>query len=115
MSSWAAIVQHGIGLASSEIDRTPIEVWEPLGYVPVSGTLNLKCRRPLRQAMRKLASTLVWTPAPGKQPTAFFPISVNGYSCHARALETTIEVIAPVRLREHLQLVDGQTVRVALR
>jgi riboflavin kinase len=106
------------------LDWVVTQVRERLGFVPYAGTLNLRldsaeARATWAQLQDQPAVTL--EPEPGFCAARCYSVSIEGRFQGAiiRPLipgypEDALEVIAPVRLREALPLLDGSEVTLAI-
>jgi SAM-dependent methyltransferase len=116
--------QAGAGGAAKAFEysdgRRSGEIRDILGYQPKAGSLNVWCDRPfdwskdyyrsqiLDVADRRLGLNSKWAPKWAR----FYPITVNGIQAHVFRFEGEaynerfVELIAPVKLRDHLTSVD---------
>jgi CTP-dependent riboflavin kinase len=100
------------------------QVAQRLGFVLYPGTLNLEVEPADDAAMWKRLRTcsgVAIDPAPGYCPARCYPVSVEGQISAAILLplvpeypERSVEVIAPVSLRETLHLGDGHVLTLIL-
>lgn len=107
-------VQDGTGQAASLVEHTTDDEWAPLGFVPYPGTLNVRIGQGARGWLRSFVdSGGVRGPRLGRWAW-YVPVEANGYPCFGRFSKdrTTVELVAPVRLREHLGLSNGDQVTV---
>lgn len=110
-------VESGTGRATTWMARQRPSAWNALGYMPKPGTLNIGLSSDGR-------SWLVNTPSV-KLPVPIFPdyhpvsLSANGQTVdgHGRLnkYRNTIELVAPVSLRNTLGVNDGAEIVVRLR
>lgn len=105
-------VATGKGIASEVMADVDRDVWQStLGYVPVSGTLNLQVDRQTFKTLRRLAT--VQGPTMNRYPD-YVPVEVAGIRGHIRFSKSsrTVEMVAPVRLRHAAGLEDGDQVEI---
>ncbi len=107
MKTFTGRVKSGAGKATRNIARAAHRLRKATGITFQPGTLNLILDRPVR--FRNQVECRTW---------GLCPVRVNGLKCFAiRSLRKDyarafMEVIAPFKLREKLDLVDGSTVSV---
>jgi hypothetical protein len=80
----------------------------PLGYQPVLGTLNLTTGEKAARKVRNIPEGVGIQE--GDETGTFHPMMLDGFGVHVRAYQRGIEVVAPVHLREHFGLKDGDAV-----
>lgn len=104
-------VEDGTGHATVETAERPHGWWEPLGYQPAPGTLNIRVGRAGRGWVKQLPSGVE------AADTTYWPVTVGGVAGHARVTKSlaTVELVAPVHLRSMLGLANGDTVEVRVR
>lgn len=110
----AGTVEDGRGVASEHHHEGD---W-PLGYCPVPGTLNVRVGRAGAAWVRRLPNAVDFSPH--KLPGPYFPVRVTGpdgrvASGHVRTsgARATVEIVAPVNLRDELGLANGAEVELA--
>lgn len=107
------VVEAGLGRATEVMDGRPEEFWGRLGYAPVAGTLNVRVGQAGKRWVQRLPGPVNMTDeAPGGSIGPYWPVSVGGVDAHVRCSKsrTTVEVVAPVHLRDALDLSDGDRV-----
>lgn len=82
-----------------------------LGYDPFPGSLNVRTGR---EARNWLAGHPHLTIASGRSDDRYVPVTANGVACHAafQRGRDVVELIGPERLRDRLQVGNGDTVEV---
>lgn len=107
VNTLAGKVEDGSGTATDAMAARPDGWWEPLGYEPSAGTLNLRVGRDGRRWVQHLPNEV-------QAAVTYWPVTVNGVACHARTTRAlaSIEVVAPVNLRTALNLHNGDKVEV---
>lgn len=111
---WSGTVEDGRGVAS----ENHFEGDWPLGYDPVPGTLNVRVGRSGASWVRRLPGGVEFDPH--KLPGPYFPATITMpdgrvASGHVRTsgARATVEVVAPVNLREEYGLENGDEVELA--
>lgn len=87
------------------------EDWSSLGYAPYPGTLNLNVGVRAHDWLESLPGV----EAPGlKRSTHYVPVRIAEIDCHVHfsRAKATVELVAPVCLRDALDLNDGDRVTV---
>ena len=101
----------GNGIAAARIAAMP-DPAGTLGYTPYPGTLNVRLRR--RMTLPTAAATVVWD----RWTASFHPVRVGNVAGHVVRWSPTnepvssVEIVAPVRLRDALGLPERGTVQI---
>lgn len=98
-------VRQGSGRAAGKFEA----VGDGFGYTPFPGTLNLRVAAADKQRM--LDAAVIVGPKVGKHDR-FLPCTVAGVAGHVHFAggRNSIEIVAPVRLRDYVS--DGDTLEV---
>lgn len=109
-------VVDGRGFASGDMRRTQFDP-DPLGYQPVPGTLNLQVpagtvARLGEPPIRVQFARLDWWVWPARVGTVDCHLMHPNLQPHGPEQAVKVELIAPVRLRDALQVVNGDSVEV---
>lgn len=99
-------VEQGSGKAAPLMEE---EDFSALGYEPYPGTLNVR----VGQRVRDWLQNLPGVEGPGlKRSTHYVPVQVEGQRCHVHFSRSraTVELVAPVNLREALNVTDDDTI-----
>lgn len=120
-------VKTGLGEGRYYLSRPgyKVQFQKALGWEPYPGTLNLELSGAEANKLRFLRRNPVYTIEPFQAEGRTFggvtchPAHVAGHDCaailpHRSHYTTTIELIAPVRLRDALPCVDGQRLEVTV-
>jgi riboflavin kinase, archaea type len=123
----SGIVKAGLGEGRYYLSRPGYvsQFESKLGWVPYPGTLNLELgpaeANKLRVLRRSPVHTIDGFQAEGRTfgGATCHPATVQGQACaailpHRSHYTTTLELIAPVRLRDALPCADGQSLQVAV-
>ncbi len=109
-------VTSGLGKAGRRLERVGFRTQEALGFRPYPGTLNIQLDMPLKPSE---GWRFVDIPMLGekKVPFRLFKARLNGYpvlvarsKSQLESSDTILEVIADTRLRETLQVEDGDKI-----
>jgi hypothetical protein len=109
------VVETGSGQAAGLMTKTKPTAWKALGYDPHPGTLNLSVTSEAREWLEGLSG--VKAPGLGRS-TNYVPVSVGSIPAHVHFARSktgprrTVELVAPVNLRETLELADGDMLEV---
>jgi riboflavin kinase len=113
---------RGKGETFLELPWVKRQIKEKLGFTPYHGTLNIKLSEEIakqRKLLEKAASLKV-CPAEGYCHGKIFKASVGVLKCAvllpevAGYPENVLEIIAPVNLREKLQLADDDEITITV-
>lgn len=107
------VVEDGSGRARPYMQEQAEDFWGPLGYLPHPGTLNVRVGRAGRQWASLLPAAVERSTE--KLPGPYWPVTVgDAVDGHVRLSRSkvTVEVVAPVPLRETLKLSNGDTVEI---
>ena len=105
-------VHKGLGDTSRQLPDYDAITERVLGYIPYPGSLNVWLDRPVKLGETNLIVDSRW----GKYK--FWPAKINGVDCHivrpplGRNRPRDAEIVAPIGLREHFNLRDGNKVEV---
>jgi hypothetical protein len=109
-------VEDGTGKAAAAMAKTTPADWEELGYEPYPGTLNIAVPTHAREWLEGLPG--VKAPGLGRS-RHYVPVTVNGLPAHVHFARSrpgravrTVELVAPVCLRETLGVDNGDQVEV---
>lgn len=107
-------VEAGSGVAAGIMADRPAGFWAPLGYQPEPGTLNLRVGRKGKSLVKRLPGPVALDDPTGGTAGPYWPVRIGDIDGHARTsrAQASIELVAPVNLREWLGLVDGDDVTV---
>ena len=118
-NTWDGEVEDGSGLAAPYMENVDEGHWEPLGYQPHPGTLNLKVGQSGKRWTGNLPGAV--DRSTEKLPGPYWPVTlcseageVDGHVRHSRA-RTAVECVAPVNLRDELGVANGDTVTLRVR
>lgn len=116
--SWTGVVSDGYGKTSVWMRRHADhleELFAELGYVPYRGSLNLEVQPGIVQQVRRLPFVYGRHQTKQGAPERYYLITVNGYPCHTKTMRLAgpLDVVAPVKLRDHLGLRNGDVVTVS--
>ncbi len=109
------MVERGSGRAAELMAGTKPTAWKALGYEPHPGTLNLSVTSEARAWLEGLPG--VRAPGLGRS-TNYVPVTVGGGPAHVHFARSkpgprrTVELVAPVNLRDSLALADGDMLEV---
>lgn len=105
-NTWTGTVEDGKGRATEVMANRPAGFFAPLGYHPHPGTLNVRVGRAGKSWVKRLPGPVTLDGEGGGSAGPYWPISIDGVDGHVRTsrAQATVEVVAPVRLRD---LVDG--------
>lgn len=108
-------VESGSGLAAPYMAEVNEGHWDALGYRPQPGTLNVNVGRAGKSWTKKLPGPV--ERSADKLPGPYWPVTVNGIEGHVRLSRsrTAVELVAPVNLRDELNLTNGDEVEIAVR
>ncbi|RZI43739.1 CTP-dependent riboflavin kinase [Herbaspirillum sp. HC18] len=112
----------GEGAVFTQLDWAVREFREKLGFAPYPGTLNLSLKGPAWTSAREwlaLAAGIVIDPPQGFCAARCFPVLIND-RIEGAAVRPDVgdypadkfEILAPVGVRQELDLRDGDTVRL---
>jgi riboflavin kinase len=113
----------GGGKKFVELEWVKRQINAILGFTPYAGTLNIRLSDKSAEQRRKLlenAASLTVRPAEGYYNGKLFKASIGMLECAivipevAGYPENVLEIIAPVNLREKLQLADGDEIVVTV-
>jgi riboflavin kinase, archaea type len=123
----SGVVKTGLGEGRYYLSRPGYKVQfeKHLGWEPYPGTLNLELSGPEANKLRFLRKNPVYTLEPFQAEGRTFggvtchPATVHGQVCaailpHRSHYTTTVELIAPVRLRDALPCEDGTRLEVTV-
>jgi riboflavin kinase len=113
---------NGGGKKFLELDWVKRQINAILGFTPYAGTLNIHLSDKSTEHRKLLenAASLTVRPAEGYYNGKLFKASIGMLECAivipevAGYPENVLEIIAPVNLREKLQLADGDDVTVTV-
>lgn len=110
MATQTELVLHGVvtsgkGRSTRHMRRRD---YTPLGYQPVPGTLNVRTGEKAARKVRRLPGGVPIQQ--GDEIGLFHPMTLAGIDVHVCAFRRGVEVVAPVRLRDALDLTDGDAV-----
>jgi len=119
------IVFSGTGTGKQFIDLPWVkqQIKEKLGFIPYSGTLNIRLTR-LGIEKRKLLDTAEGfgvSPQAGYSPGVLFRASIGALTCAVVVPmvpdypSDVLEIIAPIYLRGTLGVTDGNAVTIAVK
>lgn len=114
-NTWDGTVDDGSGAATGLMEARPDDFWQPLGYVPVPGTLNVKVGRKGKSWVRRLPAPVTLAGGGEKgTPGPYWPVLVDGIPAHVRLskAQTVVEVVADVHLRSLLCLATGDQLTI---
>lgn len=117
----------GEGAFYTSIPEYKKQFIEKLGFDPYPGTLNLKLKRPSDIEVKRILKSLPGIPIHGFSNghrsyggAKCFKARINGIDCALILVERThygddvIEVLAPLKIRDALKLVDGSEVEIEI-
>jgi hypothetical protein len=116
---WRGQVEDGSGVASKYMRKPDPEHWEPLGYEPHPGTLNVHVGRAGRAWVSHLPNGVGYSTQ--ALPAPYWPVWVRAggedMPAHARLSRNPegAELVAPSHLRTALGLKNGDTVEIRVR
>lgn len=107
-------VEDGLGRATEIMTNRPDGFWTPLDYCPHPGTLNVRVGAAGKRWVRNLPDPVLLDDEDGGPAGPYWPVTVDGIDGHVRCSKsrTTVEVVAPVRLRDVLPCDEPVTLRV---
>lgn len=109
------VVEDGTGKAAVGMRSWPREVWEPLGYIPVPGTMNVRVGMAGKAQVRELPGVHLDVDDPN---TDYRPVLIAAGEREARghvrlnASRVTVELVSDVHLRSVLRVANGDTVTI---
>lgn len=114
-NSWSGTAEDGSGRAAPYMADCDEGHWNPLGYQPHPGTLNVRVGADGREWVSRLPRPI--DRSTEKLPGPYWPVTINGVDGHVRLSRSkvTVECVAPQPLRDTLGIVNGDTVTVAPR
>lgn len=109
---WEGTVGAGKGRAAEVMTDRPAGFFDPLGYQPHPGTLNVKVGRDGKSWAKRLPAPVTLDGTGGGTAGPYWPVTIGGVDAHVRTsrAQTVVEVVAPVNLRDALGVVDGDPV-----
>jgi riboflavin kinase, archaea type len=117
----AVFAGEGSGKKFVELPWFKRQVEEELGFSPYLGTLNLRLtRKSAERSLLETAEGLVVQPQAGYYPGVLFKATIDSLECAIvipimpNYPNDILEIIAPVYLRKHLKLADGNVVTVSV-
>ena len=117
----------GRGAHFTRLDWVKKQCHDKLGFIPYEGTLNVEVAPASLQASRRLRAedgVSIIAATPGYCPARAVPVSVSGQPAavilpdaagcdEAIHGENILEIIAPARLKDALQIEDGDEVTIS--
>lgn len=107
---FTGVVASGNGRSARRMRRRRRELRRALGYTPELETLALKTGRGVASAVAALPGGVVVLE--GGDPVTYHKMTVDGIAVHVRAYREGVELVSTIRLREALNLEDGDEVAV---
>jgi riboflavin kinase len=112
----------GGGKKFLELQWVKQQIEEKLAFTPYAGTLNIRLSSESAKRRKQLENTAAMTvhPAEGYRNGKLFKATTGTTKCGvvipevAGYPENLLEIIAPVNLREKLQLADGDEITVTI-
>ena len=113
-------VVSGLGRAAANVDVASADLARVLGGVPFPGTLNVRLAAPFEPPPGAVPAVL---PILGQRAIPFYlysarlggvPVWVTRSLSQIENTDDLLEIVAMVGLREHLNLKDGDLVRLEL-
>lgn len=106
--------EDGLGRATGVMGERPDDFWGPLGYLPHPGTLNVRVGAAGKRWVRNLPDPVTLDNEGGGSAGPYWAVTVNDIPGHVRCSRsrTTVELVAPVRLRDVLDADEPVSLRV---
>jgi len=112
---------EGNGKKFVEMPWVKQQIEEKLGFSPYLGTLNLRLtRKSAKRSLLETAGGEVIQPQAGYYPGVLFKATIDTLECAIvipimpNYPNDILEIIAPVYLRKHLKLADGNVITVSV-